>query len=883
MVLDIDHRLWPGKTLRQEPLEDQLSWHPATFHSLDVAAVALELVRRKPVWLSRLAATVDVDGEQLGYLFVRLIALHDIGKLSRSFCEMLCHPLPVEQGDYKSASSLRHWQISYQLLIGALDEATTQFVAIKSQGARRELYAAVAGHHGEPPVLERRFKDKIGVPAALAFIEDLDRLLPPVTGIDLTEGQAKKLSWSLAGLTVASDWLGSNEDWFAYCSCETDTDQYWQSAKMAATDAVEFSHIGGAQLEGSQTFAQLFEQATPRPMQQAAIDVAIPATPSLFILEDTTGSGKTEAAIMLAHRMMSSGLGEGIYIALPTMATANAMYGRMGASYRRLFTPASMPSLVLAHGHRHLDSAFRDAVHAGLMEYQQVENTGLATEESNTASAFCATWISDNKRKTFLAEIGVGTIDQAFMAVLPVRHAVLRLFGLGQRILIIDEAHACDPYMESELCQLLKMQAALGGSAIVMTATLTNSLRAKLADNYQAGLITAKTDENISNHYPLLTVVSQDQVHSIPVEVTEQGRRQLPVKRVDSIDDAVVLVMEAAAQGAAVAWIRNTVDDAIAAYHAVKELGGDVQIFHARFTMHDRLVIENHVVSQFGMHGNVESRRGKILIATQVIEQSLDLDFDFLLTDLAPVDALIQRAGRLWRHMHVRPAHSRPVAQAVLHVLSADPHDVQDASWGRGQTGASEYVYGTSLLWKTATALFGANVIDSPDGLRPLLDAVVGDSQPDVPPVLEKDNNELIGNAYALQARGTDNAVKPLQGYFASKPRSNEERFPTRADMASIRVLMIRVVDTKVCTWVDSEQDADGTLSEISLRPGFLKILEEGGGAPTDGLVPDCVAQWPEWRRDLLKMLVVSDDGAVGASGRYNSLVGLSRNPDTSG
>lgn len=884
MQQKVDHRLWPGKTLGLGKREADLNWHPATFHSLDVAAVALELVRRKPRWLSRLGASVGIDGEQLGFVFVRLIALHDIGKLSQRFCELLEHPLPVGKGCNSVPSSLRHWQISYQLLLGPLDNAAEKLISVESIFARLELYAAVAGHHGEPPERERRFRDKIGVPAALAFIEELDQLLPHCKDINLTENQAKKLSWSLAGLTVASDWIGSNEEWFPYTSSEMETEHYWETTKIAAVRAVDYSHIGGACVADAKTFIELFDIGTPRPMQQAAVGVALPKSPTLFIMEDTTGSGKTEAAVMLAHRMMCNGLGEGVYIALPTMATANAMYARMGKSYRQLFKVSpgdspelsSVPSLALAHGHRHLDPAFREAVGASLMQ-QQIDEKTSSSEGSSDAMAFCAGWIADNKRKTFLAEVGVGTMDQAFLSVLPVRHAVLRLFGLGQRILIVDEAHACDPYMQAELCQLLQMQAALGGSAIVMTATLTINLREKLARSYQSGLTDTPNDCDMDGNYPLLTMVTKEKIQSKRVEAIELGKRQLPVRRVASVEEAAALVVEAANKGAAVAWIRNTVDDAIAAFDAVRQHSGDVQIFHARFALYDRLAIERKVVSQFGPEANANDRRGKILIATQVIEQSLDLDFDFLVTDLAPIDALIQRAGRLWRHMDIRPANGRPVPSAILHVLSADPNDVSDSHWGQAQTGASEYVYGTSLLWKTAVAIFDAAVIDSPHGLRALLDAVTGDSQPDVPAVLEHDNDELIGKEYALRARGADNAVKPLQGYQVSKPRSSEEKFPTRADMNSVRVLLVRMVDSKLCTWIDSAEDSDGTLSEVNLRQNLWNTLKAECSMPSDGPAPDCVEQWPMWRKDSLRMLLIGTDGCIGTGGRYNPQIGLLR------
>ena len=225
-------------------------------------------------------------------------------------------------------------------------------------------------------------------------------------------------------------------------------------------------------------------QVTPSPMQEWARDVPLPDGPALFIVEDETGSGKTEAALMLAHRLMASGRADGFYMALPTMATANAMFDRLGRAVRHLFTPDANPSLALAHGARGLHHGFRAARAKWGRTGAPYGNGGEADIAASTA---CAEWIADDRRRTFLADAGAGTVDQALLAVLPARHQSLRLLGLAQRVPIIDEVHACDAYMRREIETLLTFQAALGGSAVLLSATLPAGYRQSLADALREG------------------------------------------------------------------------------------------------------------------------------------------------------------------------------------------------------------------------------------------------------------------------------------------------------------------------------------------------------------------------------------------------------------
>ena len=233
-----------------------------------------------------------------------------------------------------------------------------------------------------------------------------------------------RLAWFLAGLAVAADWLGSGRRWFqpVVAAEHQDLHRYWHEialprARQAANDA----GLLASPVSPARGLVHLFPGLSARPLQSWSETVPIPEGPVLFTIEDATGSGKTEAALVLAHRLMGTGHADGLFFALPTMATANAMYARLEDAYRRLFARGSTPSLVLSHGRRNLHEGFTASILDGAADPQR----DVREPAEQPAGAQCAAWIADDRRKAFLAEIGAGTIDQAIMAVLPTRHAPL--------------------------------------------------------------------------------------------------------------------------------------------------------------------------------------------------------------------------------------------------------------------------------------------------------------------------------------------------------------------------------------------------------------------------------------------------------------------------
>lgn len=527
---------------------------------------------------------------------------------------------------------------------------------------------------------------------------------------------------------------------------------HYETARVRARTAVRESGLLAPTPNASPTFASLFPQLAehaPHPLQQMAGSLPLAPGPQLFILEDLTGGGKTEAALLLAARLMAAGHGSGIFVGLPTQATANAMYARVGEAAPQLF-PQEPTSTLLAHGGRELNESFlasiaRPAEKAGL----PARHARGDTEDDNHAT--CTPWLADSRKKALLAPCGAGTLDQALLGVLPSRHQALRLLGLARSILIADEVHAFDSYTNNLLCRLLTFHAALGGSAILLSATLPRRQRTDFVEAYHLGRTLARTASRIETCNPFLPAPhGQDEAPPPVLRCTDfplithladvDDLRELPVppssRKLDvnvtlhpSPDTLVKALCAAHAAGGCGAWVRNTVDDAVEARDMLLAAGipeGDVLLFHARFAGCDRQRIERQALDLFGKHSTPEMRRGKILVATQVIEQSLDIDADLLCCDLAPMELLIQRAGRCHRHA----GRQRPAALAAPHVLvlSPLPHGEVDAHWYARLFPRARHVYGdTPVLWRTAMLLHHYGALRLPEHARLFVEGAYGE------------------------------------------------------------------------------------------------------------------------------------------------------------
>ncbi|MEO1472490.1 MAG: CRISPR-associated endonuclease Cas3'' [Pseudomonadota bacterium] len=350
------------------------SFKPVIHHLFDVAAVALAIQQSAAARLARDAEALEACPEALARTRAFLVGLHDLGKFSRAFQSLAPEHWPEEVlGRFEGAPSAKHWVLTGQILqTPDLDQILVELFPNLSAGAHAHIGFAVGGHHGQPPTAEQqsaltrrdlRASGMVG-PECLSAAVHASRCLrgvlePAPLGALKRARDAQRFSWSLAGLTTLADWVGSDAELFPFEPLETELDIYWATAQSRALEAIEQKGLRHAAPAEAGGLIKVFPAIanTPRPMQRTADELALPPGPMMAIIEDATGSGKTEAALALASRMIADGRAEGVFFALPTMATANAMFDRLRDAHKRLFVDKARPSLALAHGRSLLSEA----------------------------------------------------------------------------------------------------------------------------------------------------------------------------------------------------------------------------------------------------------------------------------------------------------------------------------------------------------------------------------------------------------------------------------------------------------------------------------------------------------------------------------------------
>ena len=851
-----------GKTDRSSDREIP-PHHLLPYHNLDVAAAACVLLQRDDLLRARLAHLLDLKETCARDLIVFLISLHDIGKFAEGFQSRQCSLFEKMRGRSSNASyTVYHDTLGYVAWEGIVsNESWSQdWFGLKQYTDDPydvadyfgPLMLAVAGHHGTPPVVDHRTRtatqhfDTEAQHALRSFAKDCRFLLgsqPLFQTWNYTKDhqRTKRASWLVAGLTVLADWLGSNSDYFAFQEGEIELTTYWhQHAVPQAKAAINQTGVLSSPVSTGTgphvLFPNLFPAYNPTPLQDFAASCALGHGPQLFIFEDLTGSGKTEASLILSHRLMADGRAAGLFVGLPTMATADAMYERVGDAYQRLYDDPGGASLVLAHSARDYAPAFRNSV-----DIPDPKASASETYQGNevTGRAQCTAWLADSRKKALLASVGVGTIDQALIGILPARHQSLRLAGLSRSVLVVDEVHACDAYMQRLLQRLLAFHAAQGGSAILLSATLPQRMRNELADAFRSGL-QADPVSLAQNGFPLATRISATTVQEQPVASKAGAEREIGVRSFHSEKAVVHHIINAANNGACVCWIRNTVADAKRAYRAVcKKLDANrVDLFHARFARSDRQAIETRVLRNFGKNSGPQERRGRIVIATQVIEQSLDLDFAVMVSDLAPIDLIIQRAGRM--HRHTRTANGTyksngqderepPVLGVLLPKLTARP----DADWYKNLFPGGAYVYPeVDVLWRTAKVLNTCGMIRLPDRARAMIESVYGKEAVSVPDAIHYAAQDAKSKTRIDASLAESNALTLDRGYGNSVDRAHwqsDERTPTRLGDETTTVRLGRQLNGRVVPWASDDQPHPWPRSELNIRATKIADSDHSG------------------------------------------------------
>ena len=772
------------------------SHHLLIYHCLDVAAVGTALVKADP----RLSDVfyqyplIKSNPRLLPFLLV----LHDVGKFSKQFQDKIQNNVDngashTEPALYLLKDSLLENGVIHQMLL----EKTGDPKEVKMMTSHLLiLIEAIAGHHGKPVSKDALRGDQSLCDFGKANLSDANRFIAEVCTLFLSEltvpetskEQTRTLSWLVAGVCVVADWVASNPLYFTWKEEEGSLSVYWSQSFLRAEEVLPHTGLIPSPVSDLNSTKELFG-FSPRPLQACIESLTVSRGPNLYIIEESTGGGKTEAALVLAHKLMTEGCGDGFYIALPTMATSNAMYERITGNsagvplYKNLYAGEFPVSLVLAHGHTILSKTYQDF---------------LGKSENDNPE----TWMYDNNKKALLASVGVGTIDQVLMGVLPWKHQSMRILGCVRNVLIVDEVHAYDSYMNTLLENLLSYHKACGGSAVLLSATIPKTLKKRLVSIY-----TDKAELPEISAYPLITQVNGFGEFSesfVPPSPEKYVSVQL-VHHVSAVIDRLVKIAEG---GGCACWIRNTVMDAVEAYQILKEKTSlPVHLFHARFAMGDRLNRENEVLQLFGKSSGPNERRGRILVATQVVEQSLDLDFDFMVSDLAPIDLIVQRAGRLWRHERVHPAG---IAFPEFLLLSPDPSGEVSEDWYSSMFQRGGYVYPEhGKLWMTSRLLMDMGGFSMPKDARFLIDSVYSEKEEDIPASLHEHDRKAALERKKSGAHADSVSLNFKRGYRDGDAWSSGEPALTREGEQTVLLELWKEEGGKEQLWFNGDEHGD--------------------------------------------------------------------------
>lgn len=670
---------------------------------------------------------------------------HDIGKATPSFQKKCPEVIPLLKGVGLDVRPIPgkdppHGTMSTHVLLKLLSQGEHRWSNVEGKFARR-LAITVGGHHGLFPASKDWGDGEFG-PDLLggsrwdrARSRLLDYLASTigVVGLPAPQPPPNDCHWFfmvLAGLTSVADWIGSNPRFFKLAGNNVNLKSYPAQARAAANRALD--ELGWTGWEPSHTrpasFVELFPWCDPpRPMQDASVRVAERLHgPALVLIEAPMGEGKTEAALYFADRWIHAQRQQGLYVALPTMATSNQMFGRIVEFLRRRY-PDDRVNLHLLHSGAMLSEQYSQLQREAEVRRQSFRpdliHDDMGPDHTPEFGVVVAeSWFAQNKKQAMLAPFGVGTIDQALLAVLQTKHVFVRLFGLSGKTVVLDEVHAYDTYMSAILDRLLEWLNALGCSVVLLSATLPKARRQALLRSWTGG---EPLKEEVA--YPRLSVVDDRGISAVHVQST--GDRYTTITlRCQSHGRLADDLAAALRGGGCAAVIRNTIAKAQQIFQdlrgALRPQQVEVELFHARFPLSDRQRIEQRVLDRFGKgpDGGPENPRRPtrtVLVATQVIEQSLDLDFDLMVSDVAPVDLVLQRAGRLHRH-----PRKRPEALSTPRLWLLEPDSDCD---GVPCFQSDEQIYDRHVLLRSYLALRNRTAVRLPDDIEGLIEAVYGD------------------------------------------------------------------------------------------------------------------------------------------------------------
>ncbi|MDR2669475.1 MAG: CRISPR-associated helicase Cas3' [Desulfovibrio sp.] len=701
-------------------------------HGLATASVAEALMLLYPPFLHALFFPSGT---------ILTAAIHDVGKLTPLFQEKLRASIE-DRSPSPFLQKLPH---------AAVSRITLQAVTENSY-----LADIVGKHHGnlDAGILAAAYSDIFGGPPWQELREQTLHELAALLHCDWPQIRCEEQAAVVAGLVSVSDWISSGPMF--------DQSIPRDALEDTAAQAVRAAGFASPAVVPGLSFEDIFGY-TPYDLQRKPAELC--RTPGICLIEAPMGTGKTEAALYVAYQLLASGAAHGMYFALPTQLTSNAIHARIDPFLRRITAE---------------DSPHRQSFLLHGRAFLQESTLGGEGEPGKS-------WFSSLKRAV-LAPFGVGTLDQALLGVLPdVRHSFVRAFGLLGKVVILDEIHSYDAYTSTLIHKLLALLRALRCPVVILSATLTAAKRAELLGQ-----------PAVSDGYPLISFAPyarQEQTAAsegfspvlLPVEAhvcPVAGGRVVRMTYTEQRDSALRETLRRAKRGEQILWIENTVGEAQEVYKRLRAGAGELPcgLLHSRFMYKDRKRLEDEWTALYGKGAEGRLATGRILVGTQVLEQSLDIDADYLISALCPMDMLLQRLGRLWRHTLQRAQGA--VCEAL--VLLPAPHErISEATFG-----PSGMVYAPYVLARTIEVLQGVGEIALPGDIRGLLEAVYAEREE------YRDDLAALLNDWRKKGERLSRLAGLAAAHLRQSMPDSDDRLRTRyGEQEDVRVLLVRSVE----------------------------------------------------------------------------------------
>ena len=765
--------LWAKK----EEKNSRFYWLPLIVHLTDTMNVSRWLWNN---WLSDsqrqfcINSISSPDEETASNLAAFLGAVHDIGKATPAF---------QTQEGFKNSQDLDKILLEKLEMAGFTDISSLclanhkkthhtiagEYLLKKHFHLKDDIGSVVGGHHGKP------VDDIFSIDDQSAYSANYYQKEDESSDVfkKWKEVQSDILQWALtasgfdhvenlpqitqpaqviySGLLIMADWITSNTEFFPLIEIESES----ISDEAARYNGIEtWCKDTPLQINIYPAMEDLFTSRfrfEPRDFQKVVYQtISQIENPGIIILEAPMGLGKTEAALAAAEIVAAKTGSSGLFFGLPTQATSNGMFGRVHEWLEKVTDEyGKKQSLRLCHGKAALNDEMEDLKNASYPKDINIDD--------KNGSVFVNEWFSGRK-KTALDDFVVGTVDGFLLTALKQKHLALRHLGFSKKVVIIDEVHAYDTYMQQYLEEAIQWMGAYGTPVILVSATLPQDKRKKLVEAYLKGMVIKKRDidfpDNIcGSSYPLISYSEGKEVR-VQSDFPPMKDKMIQVQKLN--EEALLEKIDDMLEGGGIVGIIvNTVKKAQKLGEECRERFGKdlVTILHSAFIATDRVKKESELINMIGKHGKRPEK--KVIIGTQVIEQSLDIDLDVLITDLCPVDLLLQRTGRLQRHEIKRPEkHKDP----VVYVMGTS-----DCLYFEN---GSERVYGKYLLIRTQYYL--QDKIRIPSDIPVLINKVYGDEEPELKEDCRGIYQESQKQMEGLQSRKAENA----KAYRINNPKN---------------------------------------------------------------------------------------------------------------